>query len=845
MKMTKLDQSKEPDCSNNWVSPVGWLLANIINLATPNKNDSLGTGWFAQGINVALYVRVAVVVAENLLPMLESVKHTKKNCGYLGNAEMFIEATDPDILESEVNGVSLKISYLDLFRPVHQQWHLSTLLATIKTDVLVPILGDLGKFELLDVAYYYSYMLRILSSLNPGNGPSPILNMLSYTPGFLFSLFGVLESIIGYPTNDNKPCRSGTSKGEYDKSFEKKQRKTLRDSGIKWANLLQKITGKLPTNINITDTTDSEHRLYGSNNVEEDSSKLWDIELFKRGPQGVSKDVACLLHLFCEAYTHLLLILDDIEFYEKQVPFSLEQQRRITSVLNTLVYNGVSHNNNNNGPQHKPLMDASVKCLHLLYERDCRRQFCPPSLWLSPARKCRPPIAAAARAHEAIFASSTKAGDLVTILSMSSIVTITPHIFPFNERVQMFREFIKLEKVSRRMAGEGVGLGPGSIEIVVRRGHIVEDGFKQLNNLGSRLKSKIHVSFVSESGLPEAGLDYGGLSKEFLTDISKAAFDPNYGLFSQTSTSERLLMPNTSARLLDNGMQMIEFLGRVVGKGLYEGILLDYSFSRVFIQKLLGRYSFLDELSTLDPELYRNLMYLKHYDGDVQDLTLDFTVTEELLGKRVVTELKPGGKDVSVTNENKLHYLHAVADYKLNKQVLPLANAFYRGLSDIILPSWLSLFNPNEFNQLLSGGNHDMDVDDLRSNTRYTGGYSAESRTIKIFWELSFGAIKYSTMSLQVIIGFEPEERCMLLKFVTSCSRAPLLGFKHLQPTFTIHKVTCDAPLWATIGGQDVDRLPSASTCYNTLKLPTYKRSSTLRSKLLYAISSNAGFELS
>jgi len=56
---------------------------------------------------------------------------------------------------------------------------------------------------------------------------------------------------------------------------------------------------------------------------------------------------------------------------------------------------------------------------------------------------------------------------------------------------------------------------------------------------------------------------------------------------------------------------MIEFLGRVVGKALYEGILLDYSFSHVFVQKLLGRYSFLVELSTLDPELYRNLMYVK------------------------------------------------------------------------------------------------------------------------------------------------------------------------------------------------------------------------------------------
>ena len=56
---------------------------------------------------------------------------------------------------------------------------------------------------------------------------------------------------------------------------------------------------------------------------------------------------------------------------------------------------------------------------------------------------------------------------------------------------------------------------------------------------------------------------------------------------------------------------MLEFLGRIVRKALYEGILLDYSFSLVFVQKLLGRYSFLDELSTLDSELYRNLMHLK------------------------------------------------------------------------------------------------------------------------------------------------------------------------------------------------------------------------------------------
>jgi len=55
----------------------------------------------------------------------------------------------------------------------------------------------------------------------------------------------------------------------------------------------------------------------------------------------------------------------------------------------------------------------------------------------------------------------------------------------------------------------------------------------------------------------------------------------------------------------------------------------------------------------------------------VRDLALDFTVTEELFGKHTTVELRPGGADIPVTNENKLQYVHAVADYKLNRQVCP------------------------------------------------------------------------------------------------------------------------------------------------------------------------------
>ncbi|KAL0344726.1 UNVERIFIED_CONTAM: E3 ubiquitin-protein ligase UPL7 [Sesamum radiatum] len=899
------------DITSRKMPHVGWALANTVCLATGSYMSSLDSGKFTEGLDYASYLHVVTLLADKLLASLENFGRMTRNTEEL-QADNDTSAESGFHRDDTTCGFS-NLSYMDLFRPVCQQWHLKKLLAFEKdasgsgADNLPSSNQQYSrKCGLLDVAYYYSNMLQLFSTLNPLLKSLPVLNMLSFTPGFLFSLWGELEESLfqqkKHIANSKSLYANNISGDISDGDSDGRQKRFGKDTGYKWANLLQKITGKAPTE-NVCVESVNCHSNFSQ--TEEDPSDKWDIEALRRGPEGISEDIACLLLLFCSTYSHLLLILDDIEFYEKQVPFTLEQQRKIASMVNTLVYNSLSRGVS---PQHRAIVDSAVRCMHLLYERDCRSKFCHPSLWLSPGKNNRMPIAVAARTHEV-----SSGADGTASSSMGSVITTMPHVFPFEERVKMFREFISMDKVSRRLAGEGTGPGSRSIGVVIRRGHIFEDGLQQLNSLGSRLKSAIHVSFVSESGLPEAGLDYGGLSKEFLTDLSKVAFSAEYGLFCQTSTSDRLLIPNITARFLDNGIQMIEFLGRIVGKALYEGILLDFYFSQVFVQKLLGRYSFLDELSTLDPELYRNLMYVKHYDGDVEDLSLDFTVTEESLGKRHVVELKPGGKNISVTNENKLQYVHAMADYKLNRQILPFSNAFYRGLTDLISPSWLKLFNASEFNQLLSGGDHDIDVEDLRKNTQYTGGYSEGSRTIKLFWERTemnvekfghvswgdalrpavfyisstascsfvefelehkvtegyflapkpyffsykkkpYGKVAYLfkhgcfwlvnsnglgdysclivTMSksckkqeedekciLMVFAGFEPRERCMLLKFVTSCSRAPLLGFKHLHPAFTVHKVACDAPLWASFGGQDVDQLPSASTCYNTLKV--------------------------
>ena len=47
------------------------------------------------------------------------------------------------------------------------------------------------------------------------------------------------------------------------------------------------------------------------------------------------------------------------------------------------------------------------------------------------------------------------------------------------------------------------------------------------------------------------------------------------------------------------------------------------------------------------------------------------------------------------------------------------------------------------------------------------------------------------------------------------------------------------------MGRKETSRLPTAATCFNLLKLPNFKSKKVLREKLLLAIRSGSGFELS
>lgn len=323
--MKKISEMDQLDITtNSKVMPgVGWALANTMYLAIASETSAQNSGRFAAGLDCTSYLRVVVILADSLLTSLENYSSLMPLCDET-RAEKEL-SSDPAFNMDDIACGPSKLSYIDLFKHVYQPWHLDKLLALENessihgSDKLPSSKSDYKqKIELFDVAYYYSCMLRLFSALNPLLKALPILNMLSFTPGFLLTLWVQLEKFLFPGNNHFASLKSPYTSRTLDQSdgHSDKQKRFSRDTGNRWVNVLHKITGKA---LSDNDSLDLGNEQPNLNPIEELPSNEWDIELLRQGPEGISNDISCMLHLFCSSYSHLLLVLDDIEFYDKQV----------------------------------------------------------------------------------------------------------------------------------------------------------------------------------------------------------------------------------------------------------------------------------------------------------------------------------------------------------------------------------------------------------------------------------------------------------------------------------------------------------------------------------------------
>ncbi len=190
-----------------------------------------------------------------------------------------------------------------------------------------------------------------------------------------------------------------------------------------------------------------------------------------------------------------------------------------------------------------------------------------------------------------------------------------------------------------------------------------------------------------------------------------------------------------------------------------------------------------------------------------------FTTVEKCSGETVTIELKPGGANITVTEENKKEYVDLMVEYHVSKRVKDQFDAFMSGFSELIPQDLVNVFDEREL-ELLIGGMSEIDVyvspfspylihvlrfyqrDDWTKFTDYRG-YEVNDEVIQWFWKC--------------VRSWPTERKSRLLQFATGTSRIPVNGFKDLQ-------------------GSDGPR------CFNRIDLPPYKDYASLEHKLTLAV---------
>lgn len=355
---------------------------------------------------------------------------------------------------------------------------------------------------------------------------------------------------------------------------------------------------------------------------------------------------------------------------------------------------------------------------------------------------------------------------------------------------------------------------PGQCHIKIRRDHIFEDSYAEIMRQSSGdLKKRLMIKFEGEDGL-----DYGGVSREFFFVLSHEMFNPFYCLFEYSAVDNYTLQMNPHSGINPEHLNYFKFIGRVLGLSIFHRRFVDAFFVVSFYKMILSKKCTLADMESIDADFFRSLTWILENSIDgVLDLT--FSTEDDRFGETVTLDLKPGGRDIEVTDENKAEYVELVTEWRIQKRIDEQFVAFKAGFNELVPQELINVFDEREL-ELLIGGIADMDVDDWKKHTDYRG-YTESDEVIQMFFKL--------------ITSWDNEKRARLLQFVTGTSRIPIGGFKDLQGS--------DGPRRFTIEkAGEVSQLPKAHTCFNRIDLPPYTNYEDLEKKLSYSVNETMGF---
>lgn len=198
-----------------------------------------------------------------------------------------------------------------------------------------------------------------------------------------------------------------------------------------------------------------------------------------------------------------------------------------------------------------------------------------------------------------------------------SLLVQNPRVLDFDNKRNYFYQQLRRRPHSREHHG--------TLQLNVRRPHVFEDSFHHLQRkTGEQIKyGKLSVRFYDEEGV-----DAGGVTREWFQILARQMFNPNYALFQPCAADKLTYQPNRASWVNPEHLSFFKFVGRIIGKAIFDSRLLDAYFARSLYRQLLGKPVDYRDVEWVDPEYYNSLIWILENDPTALDLTFSTEADE-------------------------------------------------------------------------------------------------------------------------------------------------------------------------------------------------------------------------
>ena len=388
-----------------------------------------------------------------------------------------------------------------------------------------------------------------------------------------------------------------------------------------------------------------------------------------------------------------------------------------------------------------------------------------------------------------------------------------PNIY-IDKRIEDKINELKIDLTEKKLLNEG------SVRIKLNRETLLKDTLRETEKIENvDLYKDWSVKFNSE-----AGIDEGGLLRDFFTNIFQILEGDQLKLFVQSESNEFSYILNPFLSQNEENFKLCRLIGILLGKAILQNITINICFNKLLYKMILCEKIEFEDLILIDSQLYHSFKNLKENiknnkekddNNDViKNLGLDYSIEMKDCNNQIHSfELIKNGKDIEVENlddliQRRINFLIGLYE----PFVKQIRDSFYK-----FMPvDKIKCLNSNEL-ELLLNGRPFIDCEEWKSFTEYGQPYNENHMVIKWFWE--------------ILSELSQNELSNLLFFATGSSRVPLGGFIELEST---NGKLCRFKLEYAPYVKNRKNFLKSHTCFNRIDLPCYTNKKELEEAIKF-----------